>query len=281
MLLARREILVTVLEATRGDELPTKLSYYQGIHGRGQTALHKAGLLDQLLASGMPFQGVFKHSFDGSKWVKQHAPNINNSLHFDAEKSGLTGPPAPTTAIAISRFDLTKMLTRLLLAEGRAILRHGVRVSRIEAISDVSALAVTLADGEVMHTSHVIGADGIRSAVRSAAEVLEAYQKEPSFTCCIRTEPIWAIRMPLAYLPADMEAQARTGGFAYHILASKSFGDKVRLVVANNGALSAEVESAAGEHRMVGWLWTSDVVLERYPTLSVTAENGTRVKFCQ
>ena len=287
ILLARRGLAVTVVEATPGDDAPTKRSYFQGIHGRGQLALRKAGLLDRLRAAGIPFQGISKHAFDGSRWATRFVPNVGGGLHFEAEpgaagagEAGSAPPPPSTTAFAITRFDLANMLAGALLAEGRAVLHRGARVTRLEAAAAAAgdgggggALEVTLEDGRVLTASHVVGADGLRSVVRGAAGRYEAGQAEPSFSCRVRTEPIWAVRIPFERLPRDLEAQA---GFAYNLFLSRSYGDQARLIVANNGAVSARAAGPPGEKRLVSWLWMARSVLERYPALGITAETGAR-----
>jgi 2-polyprenyl-6-methoxyphenol hydroxylase-like FAD-dependent oxidoreductase len=230
-------------------------------------------LLDLLHATGISFSGIWKHTFDGAEWTRRFLPNKNNALHFgqDSEKNGQAPGPQPSLAIAITRFDLTAMLARALVAEGRAELVRGARVGQLEAAEGGAALRLTLADGSTLRATHVIGADGIRSAVRAAAGRLEERQEEPSFRAAVQTLPIWAIRIPFAHLPPDLAAQT---GFAYNLFESKTLGSNARLIAANNGALSAFVGGPAGEERLVCWLWMSDAVLDKYPELAATMETG-------
>jgi len=67
------------------------------------------------------------------------------------------------TILAIHRAQLQKLLARDL---GADILRYGIQINSIQESGD--RVHVTLANGEVLNTHLLIGADGLRSQVRSA-----------------------------------------------------------------------------------------------------------------
>ncbi|GAA2055317.1 FAD-dependent monooxygenase [Williamsia deligens] len=150
MALRDRGVDVTVLERSavgRRDQ-----GSWFTVTPNGLSALAAVGALDDVRALGSPTGG-------------------NLVLGATGRRLGMIGAGAPladgTTALSFRRPDLAAALLNLARHRGAEVVK-GVRVTSASTDSDIAT--VTCEDGTTRSADVVIGADGIRSAVRRAID---------------------------------------------------------------------------------------------------------------
>lgn len=120
------------------------------IQGNALKAFASVGVLDELLGKGVPFDHLRIKAADGSVIAELPTPHTG-------------GADLPSTMGAL-RSDLADILARGVLAAGVDV-RLGTTVTALDDRGE--AVAATLTDGSVETFDLVVGADGIRSSVRS------------------------------------------------------------------------------------------------------------------
>jgi 2-polyprenyl-6-methoxyphenol hydroxylase-like FAD-dependent oxidoreductase len=239
LLLVRRGHYVEVIEKAADADKWTDRSYFMSINARGQAALQAAGLLEEFRKVAVLRDGVIMHEGAGiSRFIPRDPPNLG-----------------------ISRPGLITFLTQQLHSEGRARIRRDVSVTSLTHIEDGNLIKVELSDGQAQIATHVIGADGKWSAVRSAAAEFEMKQECPSFTWQMRTEETWGIRLNLPQLPSGWQT-----GLLHFILAETMKGQVSAVISASDGKCAA-------------WLVVYNSVLQRYPALAPPSDAGSLCLF--
>jgi 2-polyprenyl-6-methoxyphenol hydroxylase-like FAD-dependent oxidoreductase/predicted ester cyclase len=136
---------VTVLE-----RMPAHPAVPGGLHiaSNGVRSAERLGVAEQLIALGSPVERFQYRAPDGA-------------LLLDAP-TGEYARRAGTTTFFVRRKDVTRILAEALPSD---IVRFGAKVSHVDDGPD--GAIVRLADGEELHASVVLGADGLRSSVRA------------------------------------------------------------------------------------------------------------------
>jgi hypothetical protein len=234
ILLSRRGFDVEVIEKSLNADEWTDRSYFISINSRGQAALQAAGLLDEFRKIAVLRDGAIMHEGDGSsKFLPRASPSLG-----------------------ISRPGLISFLTQQLISEGKVRIRRGISATNLAPVEDGKLLRVELSDGTEQIATHVIGADGKWSAVRTAAGEFEKSQNTPSLSWQMHTEPVWGIRLNLPDLPTGWRS-----GLVHAVLAKTLKADTHGIVSASNGNCSA-------------WLVLCDSILQRYPALAPPSDSG-------
>lgn len=148
--LARRGIGTTLIER---EARWTPLSSGLFIYCNGLQALDRLGVLDDIRASG---------------WVSPDGGN----LYLSADGQHITRTVYPTIGadipaiVGMRRVELHRVLAAA-LDKLNVTVRLGVTVSAIDDSNAAEPVSVTLSDGSTLTCDAVIGADGIRSQIRS------------------------------------------------------------------------------------------------------------------
>jgi 2-polyprenyl-6-methoxyphenol hydroxylase-like FAD-dependent oxidoreductase len=145
--LAQRGVTVVLVEIRREW---TGIGHGITIQGNALKAFREVGILDEQLPQGVPFANFRIKAVDGSVITEMPTPHTG-------------GDDLPSTMGAL-RSDLSEILAAHVQAAGVDV-RLGTTVASFEESG--SEVAVTLSDGSVETFDLVVGADGIRSKVRS------------------------------------------------------------------------------------------------------------------
>jgi 2-polyprenyl-6-methoxyphenol hydroxylase-like FAD-dependent oxidoreductase len=235
LLLARRGCNVLVLEKAEQPEVWSDRSHFMGINARGLSALDSAGVLQAVREVSVPREGMALHLPDGSiKFVPRDPPTIG-----------------------ISRPRLIAKLTEIIEAEGKAEIRRNCHVTGFVSNKD-GTLQVNLSDGTVETATHIVGADGKWSAVRTAAAAYESTQEVPTFTWAMRTEPIWGARLNVPELPSTWQRNI------VHAIKPKTPLESVYCIVSESDF----------EKRCAAWMVFYEPILDHYPQLGPQSGAG-------
>jgi 2-polyprenyl-6-methoxyphenol hydroxylase-like FAD-dependent oxidoreductase len=140
---------VVVLE--QAAEL-TEIGAAIGVQTNAVRALRHIGLADRLIGTGVPIEYYEYYSWRGRRLVRWSQGEIGRRL----------GEPT----VVVHRADLQRTLLQSLRERGGdGVLRLGQRVA--EYSEDESGVTVTLSGGERVRGGFLVGADGLRSGVRS------------------------------------------------------------------------------------------------------------------
>ncbi|WP_353987255.1 FAD-dependent oxidoreductase [Ruicaihuangia caeni] len=208
VLLAQRGLDVVVLERRVGIwDRPRAI----GMHPPALHVLRQAGVLDRARSAGRPIEGGSARDRD----------RVLGSLRFEE------------AVLSLPQQELERMLRDRLAALGADILREGAEVTRLEQLNGAVAVVWRDARSSNAETEHrltaryVIGADGVRSAVRRA----------------IGAE--WRrLRGTAAYVMADVESPESSVG------RSSTLGDG-----SSGAGLDGESHGAAGPPLESAVLW--------------------------
>jgi 2-polyprenyl-6-methoxyphenol hydroxylase-like FAD-dependent oxidoreductase len=121
------------------------------IQGNALKAFASVGILDELLGKGVPFNNLRLKTADGGVIAELPTPHTG-------------GADLPSTMGAL-RSDLADILASAVQAEPGVDVRLGTTVTALDDRGH--GVAATLTDGSVEIFDLVVGADGIRSSVRS------------------------------------------------------------------------------------------------------------------
>jgi FAD-dependent urate hydroxylase len=184
ILFGRRGIQTTVLEkAAEPDQWSTR-SYSIVLGTRGMGALERAGALESAREAGMDRRCIIIHDAEGNiKLIpKKHA----ESLGF-------------------SRSLLVECLEKIASQEPNVTIRRGAGVTTVtkKNNADDTTLEIHLTDGSVVSATHVIGADGKWSKVRSAFPELHDQ-------ATIRTEPSFGVHIIVPSVPEGWRSDGTT-----------------------------------------------------------------------
>ena len=200
LLLGARSVPTTVIEPTLSEEWSSR-SYCINLNERGIAALEAAGVLDAVKAAALERNAVVIHRAGGSEAVM----------------------PKSTQNIALSRPALVDCLMQRVALCPHVTLSRGVSVASVgyDAAADGDLLRpparglvrVGLDDGTTICASHIVGADGIRSAVRAAfsEDWCSTFRDgEPSdYECSIEQVGSWGVGLPtLASSPTTWRTDA-------------------------------------------------------------------------
>jgi 2-polyprenyl-6-methoxyphenol hydroxylase-like FAD-dependent oxidoreductase len=183
--LAQRGVAVDLAEIT-----PQWGGVGHGITVQGNllAALDKVGVLDEVLRRGVPFDQLRMRQADGSLIAEVPTPH--------------TGGPALPATLGALRSDLQDILCERVYAAGVSV-RLGLTVRAIDA--GARQARVVFSDGSAGRYDLVVGADGIRSAVRAMLGIPTAPQPTGM--------SIWRV---VADRPAEMDcAEVYYGGPRY------------------------------------------------------------------
>ena len=200
LLLGARSVPTTVIEPTLSEEWSSR-SYCINLNERGIAALEAAGVLDAVKAAALERNAVVIHRAGGSEAVM----------------------PKSTQNLGLSRPALVDCLMQRVALCPHITLSRGVSVVNVgyDAAADGDLLRppargpvrVGLDDGTTICASHIVGADGIRSAVRAAfsEDWCSTFRDgEPSdYECSIEQVPSWGVGLPtLASIPTAWRTDA-------------------------------------------------------------------------
>ena len=144
--LAQRGIEVDLVEQS---PVWTGIGHGITVQGNALLSLRKIGVLDEVLAQGVPFDNMRLRNADGSLIVELSTPHTG-------------GPDLPSTMGSL-RSALQAILCKAVYDSGTTVLL-GTTVRAFEDHGD--AISVVLADGRTRSYDLVVGCDGIRSKVR-------------------------------------------------------------------------------------------------------------------
>lgn len=144
--LAQRGIEVDLVEQS---PVWTGIGHGITVQGNALLSLRKIGVLDEVLAQGVPFDNMRLRNADGSLIVELSTPHTG-------------GPDLPSTMGSL-RSALQAILCKAVYDSGTTVLL-GTTVRALEDHGD--AISVVLADGRTRSYDLVAGCDGIRSQVR-------------------------------------------------------------------------------------------------------------------
>ena len=195
LLLGERSVPTTLIEPTLSTEQWSSKSYAINLNERGIAALEAAGVLDAVKAVAMERRAMVIHSSDGSEAVV---------------------PRSGTPNLALSRPALVDCLMQRVARCPHVTLSRGVSVANVgyDAAADGDLLRppaqgpvrVGLDDGTTICATHIVGADGIRSAVR------DAFSEDwcsSDHECSIKPLGTWGVRLPtLAAVPTAWRTDA-------------------------------------------------------------------------
>ena len=200
LLLGARSVPTTVIEPTLSEEWSSR-SYCINLNERGIAALEAAGVLDAVKAAALERNAVVIHRAGGSEAVM----------------------PKSTQNLGLSRPALVDCLMQRVALCPHITLSRGVSVASVgyDAAADGDLLRppargpvrVGLDDGTTICASHIVGADGIRSAVRAAfsEDWCSTFRDgEPSdHECSIEQVGSWGVGLPtLASSPTTWRTDA-------------------------------------------------------------------------
>lgn len=158
------------------------------VQGNALRALRSIGVLDEVLSQGVPFDIMRLRHADGSLMVELTTPHTG-------------GPDLPSTMGSL-RSSLQSVLCRAVYDSGVQV-RLGTTVDSLVDAGD--SVIATLSDGTSARYDLVVGADGIRSAIR------------PMIGLATVAEPVgMGIWRAVAARPAEMDcAEVYYGGPAF------------------------------------------------------------------
>ena len=185
--LAQRGVAVTLAEIT-----PQWGGAGHGITVQGNllAALGTVGVLDEVLGRGVPFDQLRMRNADGSLIAEVPTPH--------------TGGPALPATLGALRSDIQDILCAHVYAAGVTV-RLGLSVRAID--SGGQRARVEFTDGSAAEYDLVVGADGIRSAVRAMLGIATVPQPTGM--------SIWRV---VAGRPAEMDcAEVYYGGPRYKV----------------------------------------------------------------
>ncbi|HWS35626.1 MAG TPA: NAD(P)/FAD-dependent oxidoreductase [Actinoplanes sp.] len=159
MLLARQGLRTLLVDR---DTFPSDTVSTHVLHPPGVAALRRWGLLDQVLATGVPPVGRYSSDF-GPVTV-----------------AGAPGTPEEPYAYAPRRILLDKILLDAAVKAGAEV-REGFSVEEILTDDDGTVTGIRGRDGTVEHARLVVGADGRNSVVAKAVGAA-AYEDRPPLT---------------------------------------------------------------------------------------------------
>ncbi len=148
--LARRGIKTTLIER---EARWTPLSSGLFIYCNGLQALDRLGVLDDIRQSGWvsPDGGNLYLTADGEKITRTIYPQIGDTI------------PA---IVGMRRVELHRVLASALERQGVTV-RLGVTVTAIDDKDPARPVSLTLSDGSTLTCDLLVGADGIRSQIRT------------------------------------------------------------------------------------------------------------------
>jgi 2-polyprenyl-6-methoxyphenol hydroxylase-like FAD-dependent oxidoreductase len=144
--LAQRGVDVDLVEIS---PIWTGIGHGITVQGNALRSLQKIGVLDEVLAQGVPFDNMRLRHADGSLIAELSTPHTG-------------GPELPSTLGSL-RSSLQAILCRAVYRSGVAV-KLGTTVSRVD--DDDAGVIAHLTDGTHGRYDLVVGADGIRSTVR-------------------------------------------------------------------------------------------------------------------
>ena len=148
--LARRDIKTTLIER-KATWAPASSGIF--IYSNGLQALDRLGVLDDICASG---------------WVSRDGDN----LYLTAAGETITNTVYPgigeriPSIVGIRRLELHRVLANAVEALGVNI-RLGVTVASVDEADAAKPITLTLSDGTTLTCDVLVGADGIRSQIRT------------------------------------------------------------------------------------------------------------------
>jgi 2-polyprenyl-6-methoxyphenol hydroxylase-like FAD-dependent oxidoreductase len=144
--LAQRGITVDLVEIS---PIWTGVGHGITIQGNAMRSLRKIGVLDEVLAQGVPFDGMRIRNADGSLIADLITPHTG-------------GPELPSTLGSL-RSSLQAVLCQEVYRSGVTV-KLGTTVTGL--VEDDTGITAHLTDGTYGRYDLVVGADGIRSAIR-------------------------------------------------------------------------------------------------------------------
>jgi 2-polyprenyl-6-methoxyphenol hydroxylase-like FAD-dependent oxidoreductase len=144
--LAQRGITVDLAEIS---PIWTGVGHGITIQGNAMRSLRKIGVLDEVLAQGVPFDGMRIRQADGSLIADLITPHTG-------------GPELPSTLGSL-RSSLQAILCQEVY-RSKVTVKLGTTVTRL--VEDDTGITAHLTDGTHGRYDLVVGADGIRSAIR-------------------------------------------------------------------------------------------------------------------
>ena len=190
LLLGARSVPTTVIEPTLSEEWSSR-SYCINLNERGIAALEAAGVLDAVKAAALERNAVVIHRSGGSEAVM----------------------PKSTQNLGLSRPALVDCLMQRVARCPHITLSRGVSV--VNVAGDLlrpparGPVRVGLDDGTTICASHIVGADGIRSAVRAAFSEDWCSTEPSDYACSIEQVPSWGVALPtLASSPTTWRTDA-------------------------------------------------------------------------
>ncbi|EKX33301.1 hypothetical protein GUITHDRAFT_148018 [Guillardia theta CCMP2712] len=182
LLLAQRGLDVCVFEQAQSVSEWNSRSYSINLNQRGLNSLQHAGLLHQVHKEALIRTRIIVKSGDKENVIERNPPQY-----------------------AITRTALTKLLTHALRAMPNADISHGVKVDDLNARENGKLLELSLSNGDAKTFSHVIGADGKWSAIRTCSPFKHTGDKSKMYKYQEIKENSWGVSFSLTRWPDHVE----------------------------------------------------------------------------
>ncbi|GGO22007.1 FAD-dependent oxidoreductase [Microbispora rosea subsp. aerata] len=254
ILLARAGVMVDIAEIQ-----PSVTALGSGItlQGNALRVLRDLGVWDRAAAAGFPFDSLGLRAPDGTLLAE-----------FPGSRTG--GPDLPAT-LGINRPALTAVLADAVRAAG-ARTRFGVTVESLADTGD--AVDVRLTDGTTGTYDLVVGADGIRSAVRGLIGIDAVPRPTGMGIWRVQTRrPAGIERTDLVYGgPCFIAGYCPTGPdtmYAYLVERARprdAVGDKVahmRALAEGYGGPWAEIRQDITDPERINYTWFESLLVDR------------------